>query len=71
MVENVGVAVGIASSSHFVQKLFPLPVFTSRFVADMWSSGRRPMSGPVGSAIPRSGMVENVRAVSFVVVRQA
>ncbi len=25
-VENVGVAVGIASSSHFVQKLFPLQV---------------------------------------------
>ena len=29
MVGNVGVAVGMASPSAFVQKLFPLPVFTS------------------------------------------
>ena len=35
MVENVGVAVGIASLSVSVQKLFPLPVSTSGFVADI------------------------------------
>ncbi len=34
MVENVGVAVGIASPCVSVQKLFPLPVPTSGFVAD-------------------------------------
>jgi len=35
MVENVGVAVGIASPFVSVQKLFPLPVSTSGFVADI------------------------------------
>ena len=35
MVENVGVAVGIASLAVSVQKLFPRPVFTSGFVADI------------------------------------
>ena len=35
MVENVGFAVGIASLSVSVQKLFPLPVSTSGFVADI------------------------------------
>ena len=35
MVEYVGVAVGIASKSVSVQKLFPLPVSTSGFVADI------------------------------------
>ena len=35
VVENVGVAVGIASKSVSVQKLFPLPVSTSGFVADI------------------------------------
>ena len=35
VVENVGVAVGIASPGLPVQKLFPLPVFTSGFVADI------------------------------------
>ncbi len=34
-VENVGLAVGIASQSVSVQKLFPLPVSTSDFVADI------------------------------------
>ena len=33
--ENVGAAVGIASKSVSVQKLFPLPVSTSGFVADI------------------------------------
>ncbi len=35
MVANVGVAVGIASLDVSVQKLFPLPVLTSGFVADI------------------------------------
>ncbi len=39
MVENVGVAVGIASPSVSVQTLFPLPVSTSGFVADICVSG--------------------------------
>ena len=34
MADNVGVAVGIASPSVFVQKLFLLPVSTSGFAAD-------------------------------------
>ena len=38
MVENVGVAVGIASPTVSVQELFPLPVSTSGFVADTWVS---------------------------------
>ncbi len=33
MVENVGIAVGIALPSVSIQKLFPLPVSTSGFVA--------------------------------------
>ena len=47
MVENGGVAVGIASPSVSVQKLFPLPVSTSGFVADTCASDvgqRRAMS---------------------------
>ena len=35
MVENVGVAVGIASPAVSVQKLFPLPASTSGFVTDI------------------------------------
>ena len=35
MVENVGVAVGIASKSVSVQKLFLLPVSTSDFVTNI------------------------------------
>ncbi len=35
MVGNEGVAVEIASPSVPVQKLIPLPVFTSGFVADI------------------------------------
>ncbi len=34
MVANVGAAVGIASPAVSVQKLFPLPVSTSGFMAD-------------------------------------
>ncbi len=39
MVGNVGVAVGIASPSVSFQKLFPLPVSTSGFDADICVSG--------------------------------
>jgi hypothetical protein len=35
MVDNVGVAVGIALKSVSVQTLFPLPVSTSGFVVDI------------------------------------
>ena len=35
MVKIVGVAVGIASPSVTVQKLFPLPASTSGFVAEI------------------------------------
>ena len=40
MIENVGVAVGIASKSVSVQKLFPLPV--------SWPTFEFPMSADVG-----------------------
>ena len=53
MVENVGVAVGITSTSVFEHKLFPLPVSTSGFVADILGSRCAPMSGLVGSAISK------------------
>jgi len=54
-----GVAVGIASPSVSVQKLFPLPVSTS----GSWPTFQlpmSPMSDNVGSLIFVSGMVENV-----------
>ena len=35
ILENMGVAVGIALKSVSVQKLFPLPVSTSGFVDDI------------------------------------
>ncbi len=35
MVENVGVAAGIALPSFSVHYLFPVPVYTSGFVADI------------------------------------
>ena len=35
VLENMGVAIEIASKSVSVQKLFPLPVSTSGFVADI------------------------------------
>ncbi len=62
MVENVWATVGIASPALFVQTLFPLPVSTSGFVADILG------------AIRRSGMVEHVTVaveISFVVATQA
>ena len=45
-------AVGIASPSVSVQKLFPLPV--------SWPTFEFPMSGRVGNAISKFGMVANV-----------
>ena len=52
MVENVGVAVGIALPSVTDQKLFPLPVSTFGFVADILGYRYAPIPGLVGSAIP-------------------
>ncbi len=65
VVDNLGVAVGIASPSVFVQKLFPLPVSTSGFhfrfpLPVSWPTFELPMSDNVGSVIFGSGMVENV-----------
>jgi len=48
MVDNVGVAVGIAAPSLAVQKLFPLPVFAGRHPVFWWSAivyQRRSTSG--------------------------
>ena len=56
MVENVGVAIEIASPSLSVQKIFPLPVC----IFDILRSRCRPMSDHVVSGISESGMVENV-----------
>ena len=59
MVANVGVAVGIASLSVFVQKLFLLTV--SWLTINHISRYRgRQMSVNVGSYISESGMVTNV-----------
>ncbi len=55
MLENVGVAVGIASPSVSVQNLFPLPVSWPTFEFPM-----SVMSADVGSVIFCSGVVENV-----------
>ena len=70
MVENVGVAIGIASPSVSIQTFFhfrfPLPV--------SWPTFELPMLGRVGSAISKSGMVENMGAaveISFIVVIHA
>jgi len=60
IVDNVGVAVGIASLTLSVQLLLPLPASTSGFVAHMLGFRCRRMSGRVGCAIFESGIVENV-----------
>ena len=59
MVENVGVAVGIASLSVSVQKLFLLPVSWPTINHILPFRGR-PMLGNVGNDISESGMVANV-----------
>ena len=56
MVANVGAAVEIASPSISVQNLFLIPILVDVIL----SSGCRPMSGHVASAIAESGGVENV-----------
>ena len=63
MVDNVGIAVGIAASSPAVQKLFPLPVFVGRHFELLWSAivcQCRSTSGTVPSDKLKSGVVENV-----------
>ncbi len=63
MVDNMGIAVGIASPSLAVQKLFPLPVFVGRHLELLWSAivyQRRSASGSVPSVKSKSGVVENV-----------
>ncbi len=60
MVENVGLAVRIASLTLAVRVLIPLPVSTSGFVADILGFRCRLMSDSVGSAISRALTVENV-----------
>ncbi len=62
IVENVGVAVGIASLTLSVRVLFPLPGSSSSSVADISGFRCWPMSGRVDSAISGSGIVENVGA---------
>ncbi len=57
IVENIGVFVGVASLTLAVRVLFPLPVSTSGFVADILGFRCQPMTGCVGSAISRSGTV--------------
>ena len=63
MVDNVGVAVGIAAPSLAVQKLFPLPVFPGRHLGFWWYTiVFQPLStsGSVPSVKLKSGVVENV-----------
>ncbi len=63
VVDNVGVAVGIAAPSLVVQKLFPLPVFAGRHLGLLWSAivyQRRSTSGSVPSVKSKSYMVGNV-----------
>ena len=63
MVDNVGVAVGIAAPSLAVQKLFPLPVFAGRHLGFWWYTiVYQPLStsGSVPSVKSKSGVVENV-----------
>ena len=54
IVENVGVAVDMASLAISVRSLFPLPVSTSGSVADILDFRCPPRSGGVGSAISES-----------------
>ena len=60
MVDNVGIAVGIAAPSRAVQKLSTLPVFIGRHLEFLWSVivyQRRSTSSSVARV---SKMVENV-----------
>jgi hypothetical protein len=63
MVNNVGIAVGIAAPSLAAQKLFSLPVFGGRHLDFWWSAivhQRRSTSGSVPNVKSKSGVVENV-----------
>ncbi len=62
IVENVGVAVGIASLTLSVQLLFPLPVSTSGSVSDISGFRCWTLSGCIVSAISTSGTFENAGA---------
>ena len=58
MVDNVGIAVGIAAPSLAVRTLFPLPVFGGRHLKFWWSAivyQRRSSSGSVLHAKSRPG----------------
>ncbi len=60
MVDNVGVAVGIAAPSLADQRLFPLPAFAGRHLGCWWSAivyQRRTTSGSVTSVKSKSGVV--------------
>ncbi len=63
LVANVGVAVRIGSRAHFVQQLFPLPVFAGRHLEFWWSDivhQRQSTSGSIPSEKSKSGAVENM-----------
>ena len=63
IVDNIGIAVGIATPSLAVQKLFPLSVFAGRHLEFWWSAivcQRQSTSGHVLSVKSKSGVVENV-----------
>ncbi len=73
MVDNVGIAVGIASPSLAVQKLFPLPVFVGRHLELLWFAivyQRWSVSGSVPSVKSKSGVVEKV-GVAFEIASQS
>ncbi len=73
MVDNVGIAVGIAAPSLAVQKLFPLPVFAGRHLEFLWHAivyQRQSTSGNVPSVKSKSGVVENV-GVAFEIVSKS
>ena len=63
MVDNVGIAIGIAAPSLVIQKLFPLSVS----LAVILNFGSRTMSGNVRSDIFKSGMVDNVGIAAGIV----
>ena len=65
MVDNVGIAVGIAAPSLAVQTLFPLQFFVGRHLDFWWSVmvyQRRSTSCSDPSVKSKSGVVENVGA---------
>jgi hypothetical protein len=74
VVKNVGIIVGIACRHLFTTSFRLTVISTSGYVADILSSGWRPMSGHVGCVMSDLGLVQNVEVaieISFVVVMQA